>query len=82
MLQALPRSTRSESVHIRETNSEPATTWEIKKRPFGRFLFPMLRMWDDIRTWIMGQKAFVFPEVVVSVPSESEYLAWRKLTTA
>jgi hypothetical protein len=37
----------------------------------------MLRMWDDIRTWIKSQKLFIFPDIAMAVPNNDDYLMWR-----
>lgn len=42
-------------------------------------LIEVLAMWDDIRTWVIGQEEFVFPKLALEIPSNDEYWAWRKL---
>ena len=37
----------------------------------------LLRMWDDIKTWIENNKVFVFTDLTVEVPSDDGYWAWR-----
>jgi hypothetical protein len=36
---------------------------------------------EDIRTWIRGNRLYVFPDLAVSAPSKFEYLEWKSNET-